>query len=70
MDYSPVLPETIEIEDDGGVTIGLRTRNDAITLQYDDPILLVFSLDDTDIFEDEEEIRNMTTVHIIDNDRK
>ena len=64
----------IELQSDPVAKIELCTRNDAVTLEYDDTVLLLFSPDESDliqIYEDEGEyIRDIVTVHIIDNDRK
>ena len=53
--------------------IELSTRNDAVTLEYNDTVFLLFTPDDESdpINESEGEfIRDNVTVYIIDNDRK
>ena len=64
----------IEVEDSIAETIQLRTKNDAVTLEYDDTVLLIFSPDESDLTEfyeiEGEYIRDSATVHIIDNDRE
>ena len=54
--------------------IELRTRNDAVTLEYDDTVLLIFTPDENDLIEfyegAGEYIRNSVVVRIVDNDRK
>ena len=54
--------------------ISLQTLNDAITLEYDDRIALVYEphfRDINDFFEEYNEfVRYITTVHILDNDSK
>ena len=54
--------------------ISLQTLNDAITLEYDDRIALVYEphfRDIIDIFEEHNEfVRHISTVHILDNDSK
>ena len=54
--------------------IELRTRNDAVTLEYDDTVILVFSPDVSDLIEfyesEGEYIRDNVVIHILDNDRK
>ena len=63
----------VEVEGNDVAIIELRTRNDDITLEYDDSVLLCFTPDEDDLIEFYEEegeyIRNRVTVHIIDNDR-
>ena len=74
IDYTNILPVEVELQSNPVTRIELCTRNDAVTLEYDDTVLLVFSPDESDliqIYEDEGEyIRDIVTVHIIDNDRK
>ena len=52
----------------------VRTRNDDITLEYNDIIILEFIPDDPSLIEFYEEegqyIRDTVNVHIIDNDSK
>ena len=71
----------IEVGGIDGVTtvrFELRTRNDAVTLEYEDTVLLLFSPDPfepgqtlIEFYESEGEyIRESVTVYIIDNDRK
>ena len=63
----------IEVEGSDEASIELRTRNDDITLEYDDTVILVFTPEDDliEIYEEEGEyIRDSVVVHIVDNDRK
>ena len=64
----------IEVEGNAIERIELCTRNDDITLEYDDSVLLVFTPEIstlTDVYDSEGEfIRDNAIVHIIDNDRK
>ena len=64
----------VEVEGSDEAMIELRTRNDDITLEYDDTVILVFTPDEDDLIEFYEEegeyIRDSVVVHIIDNDRK
>ena len=64
----------IEVEGNTEALIELRTRNDAVTLEYDDTVILLFSPDESDLIEFYESvgeyIRNSVTVHIIDTDRE
>ena len=64
----------IEVEGNIEALVELRTRNDAITLEYDDTVILLFSPDESDLIEfyesEEEYIRDSVTVHIIDSDRE
>ena len=54
--------------------IELRTRNDDITLEYDDSVILVFIPDEDDLIEiyegEGEYIRATAVVNIVDNDRE
>ena len=73
-DYTPILPVNIEIESNNTAIIELHARNDAVTLEYDDDVLLLFTPEDSNLiklYESEGEyIRDGMTVHIIDKDRK
>ena len=64
----------VEVEDDDEAMIELRTRNDDITLEYDDSVILTFTPDEDgliELYEEEGEyIRDSVVVHIDDNDRK
>ena len=66
----------VEVEGDAEAMIELRTRNDDITLEYDDTVILVFTPgpaedDLIEFYEGEGEyIRDNVTVYIIDNDSK
>ena len=64
---------SVEVEVNDTTMIALRTRNDDITLEYDDSVLLLFTPDEDDLIEFYEEegeyIRDNVTVHITDNDR-
>ena len=54
--------------------IELCTRNDDITLEYNDTVLLLFTPDESDLIEFYESygeyIRESMYVHIVDNNRK
>ena len=56
------------------VQIELRTKNDAVTLEYDDTVILSFSPNGSDLIEfyesEGEYIRDNVVVHILDSDRK
>ena len=73
-DFFNIQPVNVEVEGSNITSIILRTRNDAVTLEYDDSVLLIFSPYENDLIEFYEEegeyIRNSVVVHIIDNDRK
>ena len=73
-DFFDILPVAIEVEGNAIERIELSTRNDDITLEYDDTVLLVFTPEIstlTNFYEREGEyIRDKAIVHIIDNDRK
>ena len=73
-DFFNIPPVNVEVEGSDAVMIELHTRNDAVTLEYDDTVLLLFSPDEDDLIEFYEEygeyIRNSVVVRIIDNDRK
>ena len=64
----------VEVEDNNDAMIDLRTRDDDVTLEYDDSVLLIFTPDEDDLIEfyegEGEYIRDSMTIHIIDNDRK
>ena len=64
----------VDVEGNAEAMIELRTRNDDITLEYDDTVILVFTPDEEDIIgfyeEEGEHIRDSVVVHIIDTDRK
>ena len=64
----------VEVEDDDEAMIELRTRNDDITLEYDDTVILVFTPDDDNLIAEYEAageyIRDRAVVRIVDNDRK
>ena len=64
----------VEVEGSDEAMIELRTRNDDITLEYDDTVILVFTPDEDDLIEfyegEGEYIRDSVVVHIVDNDRK
>ena len=63
----------IEVEGSDEVMIELHTRNDDITLEYNDSVLLIFTPNGDDLIEfyesEGEYIRDNVIVHIIDNDR-
>ena len=73
-DFFNILPVDVDVEGNAKAMIDLRTRNDDITLEYDDTIILVFTPDEEDIIdfyeEEGEYIRDSVVVHIVDNDRK
>ena len=55
----------------GGINITLVTLNDDITLEYEDTVILRFSIDPHLPFESTREyIRDTAIVNIIDSDRK
>ena len=60
--------------DDTEAMIELCTRNDNITLEYNDTVLLLFTPEESDLimlYESYGEyIRESMNVHIVDNDRK
>ena len=64
----------IEVEGNAIERIELCTRNDDITLEYDDTVLLVFTPEVStlpEFYESKGEyIRDNAIIHIIDNDRK
>lgn len=64
----------IEIEGNNTAIIQVHARNDAVTLEYDDVILLLFTPEDSSLIElyesKGEYIRDRMTVSIIDKDRK
>ena len=64
----------VEVEGSDETRIELRTRNDDITLEYDDTIILVFTPDEDALIEfyegEGEYIRDSVVVHIVDKDRK
>ena len=67
-DFETILP--IEVLN-RGVNITLVTLNDDISLEYEDSVLLRFSIDPHLPFESTREyIRDTATVNINDNDRK
>ena len=73
-DFFNILPVNVDIDDSDRATIELRTRNDDITLEYDDTVILVFTPDEDDLIEfyegEGEYIRDSVTVYILDTDRK
>ena len=73
-DFFNILPVMVEVEGSAEAMIELRTRNDDITLEYDDTVILVFTPDEDDLIEfyesEGEYIRDSVVVQIIDNDRK
>ena len=73
-DYIPIPPMDIEIDDATEAMIELFTRNDNITLEYNDTVLLLFTPKQSDLIEfyenNGEYIRESMNVHIVDNDRK
>ena len=74
-DFFDILPMNVEVEEGFEfATIELRTRNDDITLEYDDTVILVFTPDEDDLIEfyegEGEYIRDRVVVYIDDNDRK
>ena len=73
-DFFNILPVAIEVEGNAIERIELGTRNDDITLEYDDTILLLFIPENSSLIEfyesEGEYIRDNVTVHIIDDDRK
>ena len=73
-DYIPILPVDIDIEGNNTTIIELYARNDAVTLEYDDDVLLLFTPEDSNLIElyesKREYIRDRMTVRIIDQDRK
>ena len=73
-DYTPILPVDIEVEGNTEALIELRARNDAVTLEYDDTVILLFSPDESDLIEfyenEGEYIRSSVAVHIMDSDRE
>ena len=54
--------------------IELRTRNDIVTLEYDDTVILFFSPDESNLIEfyesEGEYIRDHVAVNIVDSDRE
>ena len=64
----------IEVEGNVEAMVELITKNDALSLEYSDTIILLFSPEETDLIEfyesEGEYIRNIVTVHIIENDSK
>ena len=64
----------VEVEGSDVAMIELRTRNDDITLEYDDTVILSFTPDEDDLIEfyegEGEYIRDSVVVRIDDNDRK
>ena len=73
-DYTTNLPVYIEIDGDTEAMIELCTRNDNITLEYNDTVLLLFTPEKSDLNEiyksHGEYIRESMNVHIVDDDRK
>ena len=73
-DFFNILPVSVEVEGSAEAMIELCIRNDNITLEYDDTVILEFTPDEDDLidfYEDEGEyIRDSVVVRIIDNDRK
>ena len=73
-DFFNILPVDVDVEGNAKAMIDLRTRNDDITLEYDDTVILVFTPDEEDIIdfyeEEGEHIRDSVVVYIVDNDRK
>ena len=74
-DFFDILPVMVEIEEVFEfATIELRTRNDDITLEYNDTVILIFTPDEDDFIQSYEAageyIRDSVVVRIIDNDRK
>ena len=71
-DFFNIVPVSVKIESDDKAMIELRTRNDAVTLEYDDSVLLLFTPDEDDLIGSLETtgiyMRDNVTVHIIDND--
>ena len=65
---------TVDIEGNVGERIELQTRNDDITLEYEDTVILIFSPHESDLIEfyesEGEYIRESMTVYINDKDRK
>ena len=63
----------IEVEGNNKAMIELRTRNDNITLEYEDAVRLLFTPDEDDLIESYESegeyIRDIVTVYIDDSDR-
>ena len=64
----------VEVEGNIEAQIELSTINDAISLEYNDTLLLLFSPEESDLIEfyegEGEYIRENVTVHIIDSDSK
>ena len=64
----------IEVEGDNEAVIELSTRNDNITLEYNDTVLLLFTPEESGLIEYYESrgeyIRESMSVHIVDDDRK
>ena len=64
----------VDVEGNAEAMIELRTRNDDITLEYDDTVILVFTPEDDNLIADYEAageyIRDRAVVRIVDNDRK
>ena len=64
----------VQVEGTDEAMIELFTKNDAVTLEYDDNVILVFTPDVLNsvliwLYESQGEyIRERVTVHIIDND--
>ena len=73
-DFFNILPVAVEVEGNDVAMIELRTRNDDITLEYNDSAILVFTPDEDGLIEFYEEegeyIRDSAIVYIDDNDRK
>ena len=73
-DYTSILPRDISAAFDYGTVIELSTRNDNITLEYNDTVLLLFTPEESDLIElyesNGEYIRESLNVHIVDDDRK
>ena len=69
-----MLPVSVEVEVNDETIIVLHTRNDAVTLEYNDSVILVFTPDEDDLINFYERkgeyIRDNVVMHILDNDRK
>ena len=50
-DYVPIQPVDIEVEGDTKAVIELSTRNDNITLEYNDTVLLMFTPEESRLIE-------------------
>ena len=74
IDYIPIPPVDIEIESNIEVRIELHTISDAITLEHNDTVLLLFSPEEPDVIDfyevEGEYIRENVTVYIMDLDCK